>query len=220
MARLADTLNRMLASLEAAREREQRFVADAAHELRTPITALLGNAAFITRYGADEAALADIEADANRLSRTLEDLIALAREDGAGPPGGAVSLDEVARRAAPDEVAVIAPRPVRPDPPRRPRWWSRARGPRRRAGCGRAGGGAGVGAVAGGLIGGLTDLQTLPECEERVAQLAKEQRVDIARLRRTWPEGELERMLSSQLIDEKVLDFLASTAKVDDSSAS
>jgi FKBP-type peptidyl-prolyl cis-trans isomerase (trigger factor) len=58
------------------------------------------------------------------------------------------------------------------------------------------------------------------EVEERVAQLAKEQRVDVARLRRTWPEGELERMLSSQLIDEKVLDFLASTAKVDDSSAS
>ncbi len=113
VARLADTLNRMLASLEAAREREQRFVADAAHELRTPITALLGNAAFIARYGADEAALADVEADANRLSRTLEDLIALAREDGAGPPGGVVSLDELARRAAPDEVAVIAPRPVR-----------------------------------------------------------------------------------------------------------
>ena len=53
VARLADTLNRMLGSLEAAREREQRFVADAAHELRTPITALLGNAAFVARHGAD-----------------------------------------------------------------------------------------------------------------------------------------------------------------------
>ena len=34
--RLADTLNGMLASLEAARDREQRFVADAAHELTDP----------------------------------------------------------------------------------------------------------------------------------------------------------------------------------------
>jgi two-component system OmpR family sensor kinase len=113
VARLADTLNRMLGSLEAAREREQRFVADAAHELRTPITALLGNAAFIARHGADSAALGDIEADANRLSRTLDDLIALAREEGAGPPGGVVLLDEVARRAAAAGVVVTAPQTLR-----------------------------------------------------------------------------------------------------------
>jgi signal transduction histidine kinase len=113
VARLADTLNRMLASLDAAREREQRFVADAAHELRTPITALLGNAAFVARHGADPSALADLEGDAKRLSRTLDDLIALAREEGAGPPDGVVSLDEAARRAAPGGVAVAAPQPVR-----------------------------------------------------------------------------------------------------------
>ena len=58
------------------------------------------------------------------------------------------------------------------------------------------------------------------EVEARVAQLASEQRVDAARLRRAWPEGELERMLRSQMVDEKVLDFLASTAKVDESSDS
>ncbi len=102
--RLAETLNRMLASLEAAREREQRFVADAAHELRTPITALLGNAAFVARHGAEPDALADLEADATRLARTLDDLVALAREEGAGPPADRVRLDEVARRVAPDGV--------------------------------------------------------------------------------------------------------------------
>jgi trigger factor len=58
------------------------------------------------------------------------------------------------------------------------------------------------------------------EIEARVEQLAKEQRVDGVRLRRAWPEGELERMLASQLVDEKVLDFLASTAKVEIVSAS
>ncbi len=58
------------------------------------------------------------------------------------------------------------------------------------------------------------------EVEARVAQLAGEQRVDAARLRRSFPDGELERMLRSQIVDEKALDFLASTAKVDESSDS
>jgi signal transduction histidine kinase len=110
--RLAHTLNRMLESLEAAREREQRFVADAAHELRTPMTALLGNAAFVARHGAEPGALADLEADATRLARTLDDLVALAREEGAGPPADVVRLDEVVRRAAPEGVEVIAPEAV------------------------------------------------------------------------------------------------------------
>jgi signal transduction histidine kinase len=108
LARLTTTLNTMLASIAAAREREQRFVADASHELRTPLTALLGNAAFIRRHGADAAALADLEADAERLSRTLADLIALTREDAGTRPTASVSLDEVARAAVPAGVAVDA----------------------------------------------------------------------------------------------------------------
>jgi len=58
------------------------------------------------------------------------------------------------------------------------------------------------------------------EIEERIAQLAREQRVDPARLRRAWGEEGLERALGTQVAQEKVLDFLASTAKVDESSAS
>ncbi|MEA2221586.1 MAG: two-component system, OmpR family, sensor kinase, partial [Solirubrobacteraceae bacterium] len=85
---LAQTLNAMLASLERARSAEQRFVADASHELRTPLTALRGNAAYVARHGADPAVLADIAADATRLSALLDDLLALAREDAAAPAGG------------------------------------------------------------------------------------------------------------------------------------
>ena len=55
------------------------------------------------------------------------------------------------------------------------------------------------------------------EIDERIAQLAREQRVDPARLRRAWGEDGLERALRTQVTDEKVLDFLASTAKVDES---
>ena len=94
---LSETLNAMLASLERAREAERRFVADASHELRTPLTALRGNAAYIARHGADAEVLADLEGDAKRLARLLDDLLALAREDAAGPgPGDAVRLDRLA----------------------------------------------------------------------------------------------------------------------------
>jgi signal transduction histidine kinase len=107
---LAGTLNAMLASLERARESEQRFVADASHELRTPLTALRGNAAYVARHGAEPAVLADIEADAARLASLLDDLLALAREDAAAPAGGeSVTLAELARDvvAADDNAEVV-----------------------------------------------------------------------------------------------------------------
>jgi two-component system, OmpR family, sensor kinase len=102
---LAETLNAMLASLERAREAEQRFVGDASHELRTPLTALRGNLAYATRHGADPEVLADIEADAARLGLLLADLLALAREDAASPVRGEpVDLAELAREAGADDV--------------------------------------------------------------------------------------------------------------------
>ena len=85
---LADALNRMLDALDSAREAERRLLADASHELRTPVTSLRGNAAFARRHGADAELLADLEADAERLARLVDDLLALEREAGAEPPGG------------------------------------------------------------------------------------------------------------------------------------
>src|SRR5207247_9431208 len=54
IARLAATLNGMLAALERARDSERRFLADASHELRTPLTAPLGNVPYLARHGASE----------------------------------------------------------------------------------------------------------------------------------------------------------------------
>jgi signal transduction histidine kinase len=116
---LAETLNAMLASLERAREAEQRFVGDASHELRTPLTALRGNLAYVTKHGADPAVLEDIAADAARLGDLLDDLLALAREDAASSlRADPVDLAELARDAeadevvAPDAVLVLGERPA------------------------------------------------------------------------------------------------------------
>jgi two-component system OmpR family sensor kinase len=103
---LSQTLNRMLATLERARATERRFLADASHELRTPLTSLRGNAAYIARHGADAEALADLEADAARLGRLLDDLLALEREQAAQRPREPVRLDELVARVVQDEPGV------------------------------------------------------------------------------------------------------------------
>jgi two-component system, OmpR family, sensor kinase len=100
VAELSDTLNRMLAALEAAQRSERRFLADASHELRTPVTALRGNVDYLARHGADPETVADLTADVERLARLVDDLLVLERQGQAPPAGGRVALDAVARAAA------------------------------------------------------------------------------------------------------------------------
>jgi two-component system, OmpR family, sensor kinase len=96
---LTGVLNRMLDSLERSRDSERRFIADASHELRTPVTALLGNAEYAARHGADAEVLADLQRDAARLARLVEDLLALEREGAAAEELQPVQLDRLAREA-------------------------------------------------------------------------------------------------------------------------
>ena len=81
---LTGVLNRMLASLEQARAGERRFLADASHELRTPVTALLGNVDYAARHGADAEVLADLRHDAERLARLVDSLLVARARRGAG----------------------------------------------------------------------------------------------------------------------------------------
>jgi two-component system OmpR family sensor kinase len=115
VARLAATLNGMLASLERARESERRFLADASHELRTPLTALRGNVAYLARHGATPELVTELAHDAARLSRLADDLLTLSREEAAQRPSDEVRLDELARAGAEGHpsVAVEAPEAVR-----------------------------------------------------------------------------------------------------------
>ncbi|MGI8412783.1 MAG: sensor histidine kinase [Solirubrobacteraceae bacterium] len=82
---LTGVLNRMLASLELSREGERRFLADASHELRTPVTTLLGNVEYAARHGVDAEVLADLQRDAARLARLVDDLLVLERARSPGP---------------------------------------------------------------------------------------------------------------------------------------
>jgi signal transduction histidine kinase len=92
---LTGVLNRMLASLEASRQTERRFLADASHELRTPVTSLLGNVEYAARHGSDPEVLADLQRDAARLARLVDDLLVLERSGAAGQESAAVDLRAV-----------------------------------------------------------------------------------------------------------------------------
>jgi signal transduction histidine kinase len=90
---LVDTINEMLASLESATQVQRRFVADASHELRAPLTTIQGNLAFLQRH-LDElppeerrTMLVDAHAETLRLARLVDDLLSLARADASANEG-------------------------------------------------------------------------------------------------------------------------------------
>ncbi|HTI15747.1 MAG TPA: ATP-binding protein [Dictyobacter sp.] len=82
---LALTLNEMLASLEATVTRQRRFVADASHELRTPVAALrsMTETLLFANYMPQDAItlLQNMNIETERLGRLISDLLALARVD-------------------------------------------------------------------------------------------------------------------------------------------
>ncbi|MCX6022588.1 MAG: ATP-binding protein [Chloroflexi bacterium] len=110
--RLANTFNRMLdrletsasalqsayARVEGALEAQRRFAADASHELRTPLTSIRNNAGLLVQYPDvtledRTAALVQINQEAERMSRLVQDLLTLARADAGQPmPQATVAL--------------------------------------------------------------------------------------------------------------------------------
>lgn len=80
--RLGETLNEMLARLRAAFERESRFVADASHELRTPIaiikTELEGALQVADPQNPVHASLVAATEECDRLGQLAEDLLIIA----------------------------------------------------------------------------------------------------------------------------------------------
>jgi two-component system sensor histidine kinase MprB len=112
LGRLAVAFNRLLARAQRATEEQQRFVADASHELRTPVTALQGHARIAVR-AAERGDLEQVRESAGivsqeseRLSRTLTELLSLAEAERSERPAERVRLDKVVREAC-DELRVV-----------------------------------------------------------------------------------------------------------------
>jgi two-component system, OmpR family, sensor histidine kinase MprB len=112
--RMAQRFDAMLDRLQASQAAQRRLVADASHELRTPITSLRTNMEVLLagaelEEGERRALLRDMVGQSEELTGLVGDLIELARGDAADPPLEDLDLDGVvaeaierARRHAPD----------------------------------------------------------------------------------------------------------------------
>ena len=97
VSRLAQTLNEMLGRLEAGLQRERDFVADAGHELRTPLALLRTELELALRQGQSEEELREalrvsVE-EVDRLAQLADDLLLIARYDRGRLPLRVESVD-------------------------------------------------------------------------------------------------------------------------------
>lgn len=95
-----DSMRALLGELTTALDRQSRFVANAAHELRSPIAALGLQASNVERVVEDAEALArlgELQNGIRRMQHMLEQLLSMARVEGGGAAPRPVLLSEVAR---------------------------------------------------------------------------------------------------------------------------
>jgi two-component system, OmpR family, sensor histidine kinase MprB len=96
LSRLAASVNSLLGALDDSLRKQRQLVADASHELKTPLTGLRTELDMLARRGD----LPDAErarAAVTDLIGTVDDLLELAREDGPAEALDEVALDEVVR---------------------------------------------------------------------------------------------------------------------------
>ncbi|MFY1594115.1 ATP-binding protein [Micromonospora sp. WMMD737] len=128
---MAEALKSKIEALSAAQLRERRFTADVAHELRTPVTALVAAASLLREHldelPADARRAAELlVTDVVRLRRLVEDLMEISRLDAGRERLAVTAVDPVAllraivaARGWSDRVVVAgAPVPLRTDPRR------------------------------------------------------------------------------------------------------
>lgn len=114
---LLRALNHLLERLTSALETQRAFVADAAHELRTPLAALQLQAQLVEKATLETdraAAMAELKHGLQRASHAVSQLLTLARQEpGAGEyPFEPVRLAEAARSAIADHVPLAEDRQV------------------------------------------------------------------------------------------------------------
>jgi signal transduction histidine kinase len=87
---LSEAFNDMADAVEQRISRERRFVANVSHELRSPVTTILGTAELLERHSAamparDAALVSSLAARSRSLSRTLVDLLELGSDTSGAP---------------------------------------------------------------------------------------------------------------------------------------
>lgn len=110
------SINALLERIRAMMNQQRRFVADAAHELRTPITALSLQTENLDLLDMPPAARERLDALKSGMRRTrhlLDQLLALARQDLASQePGEKVYLDQIAKGVVADFLAESSAREI------------------------------------------------------------------------------------------------------------
>lgn len=105
LGRTAVALDGMLDALEASELRMRGFLADASHDLRTPVAGMLAASESLLRDDPDrperERRLVAMVREARRAGRLVDDLLLMARLDGAADPGAEL-------RRQPVDLAVLA----------------------------------------------------------------------------------------------------------------
>ncbi len=110
LGRLAASFNDVLDRLGAALEQQRQFMADASHELRTPVS-VIRTAGDVTLSQPDRAseeyrdALAIVVEQSRRLARLVDDMLVLARADAGGYPIAVADVD--LHEVAADCLAVV-----------------------------------------------------------------------------------------------------------------
>jgi signal transduction histidine kinase len=94
--RLAVTLNSMLDRLAGARARQRAFVADAAHELRSPLASMQTQIDVQQRVEGPSWQMQELEAEVRRMTRLVDDLLVLARLDADTRPSPAPDVVDLA----------------------------------------------------------------------------------------------------------------------------
>lgn len=96
ISRLASTMNRMLGRLEESHARQQRFISDASHELRSPVASIRQHSEVALAHP-DRTTVPDLAAtvlvEDLRVQRLVDDLLLLARADEQERPADALEID-------------------------------------------------------------------------------------------------------------------------------
>ena len=112
---LVQELNLLFGRVRTAFDAQQNFVADAAHELRTPLAALKLQVTSLERAHCDEArhiAIGRLSAGIERATRLVEQLLVLARQEANEAPRQPVDLASLAGRAVADLAGVAQARHI------------------------------------------------------------------------------------------------------------